>query len=131
MVRGAAARRVSDIDIDTYISPALDDHIVPWQSAYRTTQLLGGKSRFVLSSGGHIAGIVDPPRPKAKHWTNDALPPTPTCGWPAPPTTRRRGGLVTWIAQRAGAMVAAPKTLGSNTHPPLQDAPGTYVRTRV
>jgi polyhydroxyalkanoate synthase len=62
------------VDIDTYVLSAVDDHIVPWTSGYKTTQLLGGKSRFVLSSSGHIAGIVNPPNPKAKHWVNDSLP---------------------------------------------------------
>ena len=44
---------------------------------HKTTQLFGGKRRFVLSSSGHIAGIVNPPNPKAKHWVNDSLPADP------------------------------------------------------
>ena len=53
----------------------IDDHIVPWTSAYKTTQLLRRHdNRFVLSPSGHIAGIVNPPSPKAKHWTNSDLP---------------------------------------------------------
>ena len=56
---------------------AVDDHIVPWVSGYKTTQLFGGDNRFVLSTSGHIAGIVNPPGPKAKHWTNDAHPADP------------------------------------------------------
>jgi hypothetical protein len=45
-----------------------------WTSGYKTTQLLGGENRFVLSTSGHIAGIVNTPNPKAKHWVNDSLP---------------------------------------------------------
>jgi polyhydroxyalkanoate synthase len=52
------------VDIDTYVLSAVDDHIVPWTSGYKTTQLLGGDSRFVLSSSGHIAGIINPPIPR-------------------------------------------------------------------
>ena len=66
------------VDIDTYVLSAVDDHIVPWVSGYKTTQLLGGRNRFVLSTSGHIAGIVNPPSPKAKHWVNeDDLPADP------------------------------------------------------
>ena len=56
---------------------AREDHITPWRGCYRTTQLAGGPVRFVLTSSGHIAGIVNPPGPKRKHWTNDALPADP------------------------------------------------------
>ena len=68
---------VSEIDTPSYIVAAAEDHIVPWRCSYRTTQLLKGDCRFVLSSAGHIAGIVNPPDPKARLWTNDALPPGP------------------------------------------------------
>ena len=59
------------VDIDTYVLSAVDDHIVPWASGYKTTQLLGGRNRYVLSNSGHIAGIVNPPNPKSKHWVSD------------------------------------------------------------
>ena len=118
------------VDIDTYVLAAVDDHIVPWTSGYKTTQLLGGKSRFVLSSSGHIAGIVNPPNPKAKHWVNDSLPTDPH-EWKA------NAELVTatwwqdwtaWIAQRGGDMIPAPDHEGSDNYPPLEEAPGGYVR---
>src|SRR4029077_15527199 len=46
------------VSVDAYIMAGSADHIVPWQTAYRTTQLLGGESEFVLSSSGHIQAIV-------------------------------------------------------------------------
>ena len=119
----------SQVDIDTYVLAAVDDHVVPWTSGYKTTQLLGGKSRFVLSSSGHIAGIVNPPNPKAKHWVNDSLPADPH-KW------REHAQLVeatwwqdwtAWIAERGGDMVPAPEQLGSDAYPPIEDAPGSYV----
>ncbi|MBN2445431.1 MAG: alpha/beta fold hydrolase [Phycisphaerae bacterium] len=61
------------VDIDSYVLAAVDDHVVPWTSSYKTTQLLGGHNRFMLSNSGHIAGIVNPPNPKAKHWVNDTV----------------------------------------------------------
>ena len=65
----------------------MTDHITPWTSSYSTTQLVKGDTRFVLSSSGHIAGIVNPPSPKARHWTNDENPSTPRSGWPGRPST--------------------------------------------
>ena len=62
---------------DSYFVAALNDHIVPWRTNYRTTQLFQGKRRFVLTSGGHVAGIVNPPSPKSKLWTNEELPAYP------------------------------------------------------
>jgi polyhydroxyalkanoate synthase subunit PhaC len=109
---------------------AVDDHIVPWTSGYRTAQLLGGHNRFVLSSSGHIAGIVNPPGRKPKHWTNDAIPADPQ-EWKQ--TAELQAGTwwedwSTWIATQGGSMVAAPHGLGSKAHPPIEAAPGSYVR---
>ena len=39
-----------------------EDHIVPWRSAFETTTLVAGETRFVLGASGHIAGIVNPAR---------------------------------------------------------------------
>ena len=68
---------VSEIATDSYIVAAVEDHIVPWRVSYRTTQLLKGPVRFVLTSAGHIAGIVNPPSPKVRLWTHDDLPSDP------------------------------------------------------
>ena len=54
------------VDIDSYIVAGLNDHIVPWENAYRATQLLGGRSRFVLSTSGHIQAMVNPPAPDSR-----------------------------------------------------------------
>jgi poly[(R)-3-hydroxyalkanoate] polymerase subunit PhaC len=121
------------VDVDTYILSAVDDHIVPWVSGYKTTQLLGGNKRFVLSTSGHIAGIVNPPGPKAKHWTNDAMPADPQ-EWKD--TAQLQDGTwwqdwTAWIDKQGGASVAAPRRLGSKEHPPIEPAPGSYVRARV
>ena len=50
---------------DAYVVGAINDHIVPWRASYKPTHLLGGDVRYVLTSGGHIAGIVNPPGPKS------------------------------------------------------------------
>ena len=113
---------------DVYVVGAEEDHIAPWGSCYQATQLLGGTTRFVLTSSGHIAGIVNPPSPKRSYYTNDDAPADPAA-WRA--TAERHSGSwwedwIAWISERAGAK-GAPPTLGSGAHPPLGDAPGTYV----
>ena len=123
----------SKVEIDTYVLSAVDDHIVPWVSGYKTTQVLGGHNRFVLSTSGHIAGIVNPPGPKPKHWTNDARP-ADAEAWKE--GARLQEGTwwedwAEWIAAQGGPMVAPPSELGSKEHPPIEAAPGSYVRTRA
>jgi polyhydroxyalkanoate synthase len=121
------------VDIDTYVLSAVDDHIVPWVAGYKTTQLLGGRTRYVLSTSGHIAGIVNPPGPKPKYWTNDALPADPQ-EWKD--AAELHDGTwwedwAKWIAQQGGPKVAPPRQLGSKEHPQIEPAPGSYVRTQA
>ena len=120
------------IDIDTYVLAAVDDHIVPWVSGYKTTQLFSGANRFVLSTSGHIAGIVNPPGPKAKHWTNDAHPADPQ-EWKENATLQTGTwweDWTKWAAKQGGPKVAAPAKLGSKDYPVIESAPGSYVRVR-
>ena len=126
-----AGQRLSlpDVASDAYVVGAINDHIVPWQASYRATQLLGGSVRYVLTSGGHIAGIVNPPNPKAWYEVSDRNPPTPA-EWRD--TAHRHGGSwwedwATWAGERAGELVAPPP-LGTDRHPATGDAPGDYVR---
>src|SRR2546429_674999 len=62
---------LADAGNDVYVVGAINDHIVPWPASYKTTGLMGGDVRYVLSSGGHIAGIVNPPGPKAWYEAGD------------------------------------------------------------
>src|SRR5450432_218724 len=66
---------LSKISVPSYFVSAIEDHIAPWKATYAGPQLLGGKSRFVLSGSGHIAGMINPPSAnKYGYWTNEALP---------------------------------------------------------
>src|SRR5262249_40989080 len=79
---------------DAFVLAAIDDHIAPWRSQFKTPQLVGGRTKFVLSSSGHIAGIVNPPSKSAVHWTNDRTVADPDL-WLAGATKRNetwRGG---------------------------------------
>ncbi len=120
---------LSEVTSDAYVVGAVNDHIVPWPASYEATRLLGGDVRYVLSSGGHIAGIVNPPGPKAWHEVGDSYPASATA-WQAA-ATRNSGSWwqdwADWAAPRAGRH-QAPPTMGSKRYPPLADAPGDYVR---
>jgi polyhydroxyalkanoate synthase subunit PhaC len=120
---------VSRIDVDSYIVAAIDDHIVPWRSSYKTTQVLKGDCRFALSSAGHIAGIVNPPSPKAKLWTNDDLPTDPDewLSGAAESADTWWTDWIQWVTSRSGDL-RAPPPMGSAAHPVIDDAPGRYVR---
>ena len=120
--------RLDELTQDAYIVAAVNDHITPWKGSYKTTHLLKSDVRFVLSSSGHIAGIVNPPSSKAKHWTNEQLPPTPEA-W-LDTATEHQGSWwedwTAWIDERAGAKRRAP-ALGGDDFPVIGDAPGRYV----
>ena len=119
---------LGDVKADTYVLSAKEDHIAPWTSAYKTTQLLPGNTRFTLSSSGHIAGIVNPPGPKSKHWTNDATPADPK-QWLAGAKEHQGSwweDWAGWIAERAGAR-GKPPAMGSAKYKAVAEAPGSYV----
>jgi polyhydroxyalkanoate synthase len=116
------------IGADVYIVGAVEDHIAPWTTSYATTRLLGGHCRYVLTSSGHIAGIVNPPDSKRRYWTNDELPDDPH-EWRAAATPHEGSwweDWTTWMAQRSGKRIKPP-SVGSAEHPPIADAPGEYV----
>ena len=122
------------VDVDTYVVAGIADHLCAWESCYRTTQLLGGDSRFVLSTSGHIAAMVNPPgNPKASFQT-------------APDNPRRRRRLAGRGRQDPGHLVGRLRRLARRAHRPrarqaapararprtsrVCDAPGTYVHDR-
>ena len=126
-------RKVSlaDATSELYILSAREDHITPWRGCYKTTQLAGGSVRFVLTSSGHIAGIVNPPGPKRKHWLNPELP-ADADDWFEGATQAEGSWWEDWArwANERGGEQREPPALGSEAHPPLEDAPGSYVHER-
>jgi polyhydroxyalkanoate synthase len=122
---------LSKVDVDSYVVAGIDDHIAPWPSAYRATQLLGSSNiRFVLSNSGHIAAMVNPPsNPKASFRLAPGNPPGHR-EWLAQAETVKGSwwpDYTTWLADRSGDMKQAPRALGSAKFHPLDPAPGTYV----
>jgi polyhydroxyalkanoate synthase len=116
-----------------YFLSTREDHIAPWKSTYRGTQLLGGSKRFVLAASGHIAGVVNPPDSgKYNHWVNDTLPPEPEA-WLADATEMAGSWWPDWhrwILSFDKKQVAA-RVPGDGGLPALEDAPGGYVQVRL
>ena len=106
------------------------DHITPWQGCYGTTQLLGGKVKFILSNSGHIQALINPPgNPKSSYFVNDRYPADPE-KWLAG-SHKQTGSWwedwAQWLGQRAGEQKPAPQSLGNEEYQPGLAAPGTYV----
>jgi polyhydroxyalkanoate synthase len=119
---------LSKVKQDVFILAAVEDHIAPWRSSFKTTSVWGGKVQFVLSSAGHIAGVVNPPSKTAVHWTNNKHAADPDT-WLASATKHQETWWeewARWMSQRAGAQ-KPPPPMGSDAFPPLGDAPGSYV----
>ena len=122
------------IEVDNFVTGAITDHLTPWKGCYRTTQLLGGESTFVLSNAGHIASLVNPPgNPKASYRLGPVPGPDPE-QWLAE-STQTAGTWwtvwVDWVRERSGEEKEVSGELGSDLHPALEPAPGRYVRQGV
>ncbi len=121
------------VTVDSFSVAGINDHITPWDAVYRSTQLLGGERRFVLSNSGHIQSILNPPgNPKANYVENPRLSSDPRAWyydashvegswWPQ---------WLAWIQQRSGVQRETLTALGNQNYPPMEAAPGTYVRVR-
>ncbi|MFG6440825.1 class I poly(R)-hydroxyalkanoic acid synthase [Roseateles sp. LKC17W] len=127
---------LSAIDCPVYIYGSREDHIVPWQAAYRNTQIFKGPRRFVMGASGHIAGVINPPaKGKRSHWIakSTALPADPEAWLQG--ATEHPGSWWTdwsaWLASHAGAMKPAPKTPGNRKYKAIEPAPGRYVKVKA
>lgn len=122
---------LSEVTVDSYVVAGVNDHISPWEDAYRTVHLLGSQPRFVLSNSGHIVAMVNPPGSgRASYQVNDRLPDDPQ-EWLEGSEEHRESwwrDWTGWLAERSGEKVAAPPQLGGEGFEPIRDAPGRYVR---
>jgi polyhydroxyalkanoate synthase len=135
---GGARMLGTEIDLgqtrtDAYVVAGIADHLCKWESCYRTTQLFGGATKFVLSTSGHIASMVNPPgNPKASFQTA-ADNPADAREWLESAHTVRGSwwdDYVEWLGDRCGPLRGRPRRLGSAAFEPVCDAPGTYVLDR-
>jgi len=117
-----------------YAVAAEDDHIAPWRQAFRVSNFVRGDKRFVLSSSGHILGIVNPPvqPPKREYWIGAAHRTDTAHGWRE--RAEHRAGSwwddwFNWLNERCGERVKPPP-VSNDAFPPLAAAPGDYVMER-
>jgi polyhydroxyalkanoate synthase subunit PhaC len=136
---GALSIEGTPIDLSAIRQPfyqvgAEDDHITPWRQTFRINNLLEGDKRFVLSSSGHILGIVNPPVTPPKRKYRVAAPQRGEAADAWCTTAEQRQGSwwedwTAWLGERCGAP-RTPPPLANADFPQLADAPGTYVLER-
>lgn len=124
------------IESPVYLYGSREDHIVPWDAAYRSTQVFKGSKRFVLGASGHIAGVINPPaKNKRNYWVGKsaALPATAE-QWFAT-AVEKPGSWWTdwsaWLASHAGKQIPAPKAPGNRKYKSIEAAPGRYVKQKA
>ena len=128
------AVHIEDIRAPVFAVGTVKDHVAPWRSVFKLTYLLDTDLDFILTSGGHNAGIVSEPghphrsyrhleyrdgtpHPDADQWVETAKE-EPGSWWPA---------WAKWLAGHSGDEVPPPP-MGKAPYEPLCPAPGTYVR---
>jgi polyhydroxyalkanoate synthase len=121
------------VTVDSFSVGGQNDHITPWDVVYRSTLLLGGERRFLLSNSGHVQSILCPPgNPKASFVENSKLSSDPRAWYYD--AQRTEGSWwptwLNWIQERSGAQKDTLTALGNQNYPPMEAAPGTYVRVR-
>jgi polyhydroxyalkanoate synthase len=124
---------LSKVATPAYFVSAIEDHIAPWKTTYAGTRVMNGKSRFVLSGSGHIAGMVNPPAAnKYGFWTNDKVPATPDAWFAG--AAQQEGSWWTnwrqWVTPYLGREVP-PRVPGKGKLKVIEAAPGTYARIRA
>lgn len=123
-----------EINTPTYILSCQEDHIAPWQSAYKATEIYHGPVQFVLAASGHIAGVVNPPtKGKYGYWSGGTLSNSPQT-WLA--SAQKNDGSwwpdwASWVKRHAGKKDCAPRQPGDGKLEAMHAAPGTYVHVRA
>ncbi len=120
------------IKVPAYVAGAINDHLTPWKSTYRTTQFLAGDCTFALSNAGHIASLVNPPgNPKASYYTGPQDKNKSASEW-LEGAEKQTGSWWEhwgdWVSDKSGEQIPAPREQGGGRFQAQGDAPGTYVR---
>jgi polyhydroxyalkanoate synthase subunit PhaC len=129
---------LSKVTADLFILGGVTDHITPWKATYRSTQLFGSKDvTYVLSQSGHMQAILNPPgNPKAKYFVQAKKGELPATAdeW-LQGTEEVKGSWwplwMEWVQARSGKKTAAPASVGNDSYPPMETAPGLYVVEEV
>jgi len=123
---------LGEVTVDSYVVAGFRDHIVPWENAQRSVDLLGGNVRFVLSTSGHIQSLVNPPGPESRATYRCSEGSTDDVEAWLERANVKAGSwwpdYSAWLAERSGPLRDAPEMLGSGLHQATAKAPGSYVR---
>jgi polyhydroxyalkanoate synthase len=124
---------LSKITVPVYLLASREDHIVPWKSAFRSKDLIGGEARFVLAASGHGAGVINPPaRNKRSHWLNDDVEGNPE-SWFAQAEEKPGSWWPdwdVWMRHHSNGTIPAPTQQGNAQYQPIEPAPGRYVKLK-
>lgn len=128
---------LSDIRVPAFVVSTKTDHVAPWRSVYKFHFLSPAEITFVLTAGGHNAGIVsEPGHPGRSYLIQTRTGEDHYVGpdeWAAA-AERREGSWwlawEAWLEARSTTEQDSPATLGAPDYPPLGPAPGTYVMER-
>ncbi|MFT4277672.1 MAG: class I poly(R)-hydroxyalkanoic acid synthase [Rhodopseudomonas sp.] len=124
---------LTKVKVPIYNLATREDHIAPAESVLYGSQFFGGPVKFVLSGSGHIAGVINPPAAnKYQYWTNPDILAGSVANWLSGAEEHKGSWWPdwrAWIGQFDGEQVPA-RTIGNEAYPPLEDAPGSYVKVR-
>ncbi|WP_339525422.1 class II poly(R)-hydroxyalkanoic acid synthase [Pseudomonas sp. EA_35y_Pfl2_R111] len=121
------------VTVDSFSVAGINDHITPWDAVYRSTLLLGGDRRFILSNSGHIQSILNPPgNPKSNYLENSKLTSDPRAWYHEAKHVQGSWWPVwlSWMQERSGEQQDTQMALGNRHYPAMEAAPGTYVHVR-
>jgi polyhydroxyalkanoate synthase len=125
---------LSKVKVPVYNLATREDHIAPAESVLYGSQFFGGPVKYVLSGSGHIAGVVNPPASnKYQYWTNDNIKDVNVAQWMKGAVEHKGSWWPDWrqwLGELDPEQVPA-RTVGSEALPPIEDAPGSYVRVRA
>ena len=124
---------LGSLEMPVYLLACREDHIVPWQSAYQSTRILGGSVRFVLGASGHIAGVINPvSKNKRSYWVNDDVK-IDAAGWLTAAEEKKGSWWSDWAAwlKPLSGEQRAPRKPGNAKYKPIEPAPGRYVKERA
>ena len=136
---GGRVIALKDIRIPMFVVGTETDHIAPWRSVYKVQLFTDNELTFLLTNGGHNAGIVSEPDHRGRHyvmatrkrgdryidsdtWLTRANPGDGSW-WPA---------WAAWLESKSDAERVPPPAIGAPSHGlmPLCPAPGVYVHER-
>ena len=122
------------VRVPAYLLAGLTDNLTPWRSCYRTAALLGSRSRFVLVTGGHLQAILRPPGGRQAGFRTASGTPRDPTSW-LEQASEHSGSwwdhYLKWLDRRSTGTRKAPTQAGDVAHPPLEPAPGAYVKRRL